>query len=46
MWPKRLPYFLRFIISAIDNNGNVKIKSLALCQNKIINKNSMNYGSI
>ena len=26
MWPKRLPYFLRFFISAIEKNGNVKIK--------------------
>ena len=45
MWPKRLPYFLRFFISAMDNNVNVK-KSLTLCQNEKINNNSMNYRSI
>ena len=48
MWPKCLPYFLRFlyIVSAIDNL-NVKIKRiLTQCQNNIMNKNSMNLGSI
>ena len=42
MWPKRLPYFLRFLYLPLITIFNVKMKSLPLCQNNKMNKNSLN----
>ena len=46
MWPKRLPYFLRFFISAIDNFSCENKKNLTQCKNNKMNKNSVNFESI
>ena len=40
MWPKPLPYFLRFcLIFAINNFQSENKKNLILCQNNKMNKN-------